>query len=1012
MVRFTDTFIRRPVLAIVVNLFLLLFGAIAFNQLEDREYPQVEDTRLRITTVYPGARAEQVLSYVTTPLQEVFAAVEGVDFITSTSTDGVSFISVNLTPGYDANTAMSEMTSVIPPVINEFPDTVEYPTIAKETTTKGADLYLQAISDTYSLEQLTDYLERVVKPEILALPGVGQVGLWGVREFAMRLWLDPVKLAAFDISVEEFHDAITRSSFQTPAGEIESGKVFTKVSANTELSTVEEFRSIVIRHEGGERVQVKDVARVELGAADTSSSVFFKGQRGLSVTVVGASGEGPLAISRQVREKLEELAPTLPEGVRLGVSFDPAESVRYSMSEVTKTMVEAVVIVLIVVFLFLGDLRSVMIPVVAIPLSLVGNLFIMWVLGYSLNLLTLLAMVLAIGLVVDDAIVVVENIHRHINSGMKPVAAALQGAREIAMPVVSMTVTLAAVYAPMGFLQGMTGDLLREFVYTLTGAVLLSGFVALTLSPMMSSRLLSDEAPGRFSRWVDGLFQRLQARFRRTLAAVMDQRPVILVLLLVMLSAIPALTLLSDTEMVPLEDIGWLNAIFTVPASASVKYMEEESEVVDEIFFRLPEYSGISFRFINILDDRTSMVAVKMVPWDERARPTTEIYPELAAAFAAVPGLQMFPFIMNRIPGSGGGLPIQLVIKTVRDYAVLAELADQVLGEAMASGLFAVGFSDLHFDKPELEIDINRDKAAQLGISMETIGKSLSTLLGEGEIGRFIAYGNNYTIVPQAEDAARNDSAWLNRYHVRTETGELVPLGTVIDSRVVSTPSVLKQFQQQNSVTLSFAAAPTVSIGEAVGFLEKTAARLLPDGFLPDYDGESRQYRNEGRALYLVFFLAILCIYLVLAAQFESFRDPLVILTSVPMSVCGAMIFISLGFATINLYTQVALITLVGLITKHGILIVEFANKLQLEGKSRLEAAVEAGAVRLRPILMTTGAMVLGVVPLLLASGAGSVSRFHIGLVIATGVLLGTVCSLFVVPVMYSFLARDHACTR
>ena len=1005
---FTDLFIRRPVLAIVVNLFLLLLGAIAFGQLEEREYPKVEDTSLTVSTLYPGAEADQVLSYVTTPLQEVFAAVEGVDYLTSSSADGISLITAHLEPGYDANEAMAEMTSVIAPVKNLFPEAVEYPEITKDTAGIGAGMFLQAFSDSYDLQQLTDYMDRVIKPEILTLPGVGGVATYGAREYAMRLWLDPVQLAAFDISVEEFHRAITRGSFQTPAGEIENGRVFTKVKADTELDSVEEFENIVIRQDGNGRVQVKDVARVELGAADTSSSVFFKGERGLSLGVSAAPGVSPLEMSRQVRAKLDELEAVIPDGVFVGVSFDAAESIESSMTEVNKTILEASIIVLIVVFLFLGDVRSVMIPVVAIPLSLFGNIFVMYALGYSINLFTLLSMVLAIGLVVDDAIVVVENIHRHIDEGMTPFDAALKGAREIAMPVVSMTLTLAAVYAPMGFLQGMSGEIIREFVFTLTGAVILSGLVALTLSPMMSAKLLRANNASRFSHWLDARFAALQQRYKGLLKGAMTERPVILVMLVVMLAVIPPLALLSKSELVPIEDIGWINAMFHVPATATLDYMEEESAVLDDIMFAVPEYGGYSFRYLNVFNDRSSMIALRIVPWDERERSAHDIFPEFSATLADVPGLLLMPFIVNRVPGSMGGFPVQLVIKTTQDYPLLAQQADQLLAEALASGLFLVGMTDLRYEKPELEIRIDRDKAAQLGVSMADIGTALTTLLGENEIGRFSLYGSNYKIIPQAEDATRTDRSWLDHYHVRTGTGAQVPLGTLIDTQLVTKPSFLNQFQQQNAATLSFLQAPNVSMGEAVDFLDRKAAELLPEGFVADYQGDSRKFKEEGGALYLVFGLAILSIYLVLAAQFESFRDPLVILTSVPMSVCGALVFLVLGFATMNLYTQVALITLIGLITKHGILIVEFANKVQARGLSRTEAAIEAAAVRLRPILMTTAAMVLGVVPLLLASGAGAISRFQIGLVISTGVLVGTACTLFVVPVMYSYLAREH----
>ena len=805
--RFTDLFIRRPVLAVVVNLFLLLLGAVAVGQLEEREFPKVEESQVIVKTEYPGASAAQVQSFVTTPLQKALAGVEGVDHITSTTLDNKSTIRLDLIPDYDANVAVSEVASLIAPVKNEFPETVEYPVVSKSGGRLQHVMYLRVQSTSFTREELTEYVEQVIEAELTTLPNVGTVVLYGHRKYAMRLWLDPIKLASFDITVDEFRQAISASNYLTPAGTINSSLIETPVSAKTDLNSVDQFADIVIRQRGDKRVQVKDVAIAELAAERTLSASFFNGQPAIAISIIGVPGASPIAVSREVRAKIDALRPTFPPGLVMNVNFDVSISIEDSMTEVYKTIFAAVLIVLMVVFLFLGDIRTVIVPVVAIPLSLFGNFFLMSVLGYSINLFSLLAVVLAVGLVVDDAIVVVENIHRHIEQGLSALEAALEGAREIAMPVVSMTLTLAAVYAPMGFVSGGTGQMVREFVYTLAGAVILSGFVALTLSPMMCSKLMAGNRSTALSRWLDRHFEALQARYRNILLGTMTDRPVIVVMLIAFLACLYPLNQLSNSELVPVEDIGILNAMFTPPPNTNISYLEKESAVIDSITMGLPEYGGKSFRFLNVFEDGKSFVGAFMTDWRKRERTTAEILPEFAAALRQVPGVEITPFMMNRAPGASGGLPIELVIKTTRDYLLLEQIGDALLSEIWSSGLFLVGVADLEFDKPELVVEIDRNKAAQLGIPMESIGSSLSLLLGEGEIGKISLYGRSYKIIPQAMTWARDGGNWLEHYHVRTTSGKQVPLSSVIETRFSAKPASLKQFQQQNSMTLSMAPA-------------------------------------------------------------------------------------------------------------------------------------------------------------------------------------------------------------
>ncbi|MNO57347.1 Efflux pump membrane transporter BepE [compost metagenome] len=781
----------------------------------------------------------------------------------------------------------------------------------------------------------------------------------------------------------------------------------TSVNAATDLKTPEAFAAIPLKTDGDRRVLMRDVARIELGAASYDSVSSFNGIPSVYIGIKGTPSSNPLDVIKEVRAKMPELEEQLPPNLKVSIAYDATRFIQASIDEVVKTLGEAVLIVIVVVFLFLGAFRSVLIPVVTIPLSMIGVLFFMQAMGYSINLLTLLAMVLAIGLVVDDAIVVVENIHRHIEEGKTPMEGALEGAREIAVPVITMTITLAAVYAPIGFLSGLTGALFKEFAFTLAGAVIISGIVALTLSPMMCSRLLRhDENPSGLAHRLDLIFEALKRRYQRLLHATLNSRPVVLVFALIVMALIPLMLnpMFVRSELAPEEDQGIVFLMASAPQTTNLDYMNHYTAQFEEIFKRFPEYYS-SFQINGYNGVQTGIGGMLLKPWDERERTQMELLFAVQAELDKIPGLQVFGFNLPSLPGTGEGLPFQFVINTANDYQSLLQVAERVKKRAEESGKFAFMDMDLAFDKPELVVDIDRAKAAQMGVSMQDLGIALASLLGEGEINRFTIDGRSYKVIAQVERQFRDNPGWLANYYVKSESGQLISLSTLVKVHERARPRQLNQFQQLNAVIIS--GMPIASMGEAIDTVRTIAEEEAPRGFTFDYAGASRQYVQEGSALLVTFGLALAVIFLVLAAQFESFRDPLVIMVTVPLSICGALIPLFLGLSSLNIYTQVGLVTLIGLISKHGILIVEFANQLRRErGLSVREAVEEAAAIRLRPVLMTTAAMVLGVIPLLIATGAGAVSRFDIGIVIATGMSIGTLFTLFVLPCVYTLLAK------
>ena len=1005
---FTDPFIRRPVLASVVSLLILLLGFQAWSKLQIRQYPQMENALITVTTAYPGANAETIQGYITQPLQQSLASAEGIDYMTSVSRQNFSVISIYARIGADTDRLFTQLLAKANEVRNKLPQDAEDPVLSKEAADASALMYISFYSQQMSNPQITDYLSRVIQPKLATLPGMAEAEILGNQVFAMRIWLDPVKLAGFGLAATDVTNAVRRYNFLSAAGEVKGEYVVTSINATTELKSAEAFAKLPLKTVGDRRVLLGDVARVEMGAENYDTVSSFDGTPSVYIGIKATPAANPLEVIKEVRRIMPTLEAELPSNLKVSIAYDATLFIQASIDEVIKTLGEAVLIVIVVVFLFLGALRSVLIPVVTIPLSMIGVLFFMQMMGYSLNLLTLLAMVLAIGLVVDDAIVVVENIHRHMEEGKTPFEAALEGAREIAMPVVSMTITLAAVYAPIGFLTGLTGALFKEFALTLAGAVVISGIVALTLSPMMCALLLRhEENPSGLAHRLDVLFDGLKVRYQRLLHATLNSRPVVLMFAVIVLCLIPVLLMFTHNELAPDEDQGVIFMMSNAPQTANLDYLNAYTDEFTPLFKTFPEYYS-SFQINGFNGVQSGIGGFLLKPWNERERTQMELLPLVQAKLEQIGGLQIFGFNLPSLPGTGEGLPFQFVINTAGDYPALLDVAQRIKARAQASGKFAFLDIDLAFDKPEVVVDIDRAKAAQMGVSMDDLGGTLATLLGEGEINRFTLEGRSYKVIAQVERPYRDNAGWLSNYYVKNDQDQLLPLSTLITVSDRARPRQLNQFQQLNSAIIQ--GFPLVSVGEALQTVQAIAHEEAPEGFSFDYAGTARQFVQEGSALWVTFGLALAIIFLVLAAQFESFRDPLVILVTVPLSICGALLPLFLGVSSMNIYTQVGLVTLIGLISKHGILIVEFANQLRERmGVDAREAIEVAAAIRLRPVLMTTAAMVFGMVPLILATGAGAVSRFDIGMVIATGMSIGTLFTLFVLPSIYTLLAHRSA---
>jgi len=1004
---FTDIFIKRPVLAVVVSLLILLIGFKAATSLPIRQYPKLTNTVITVTTVYPGASPDLMQGFITTPIEQAVASAEGIDYMTSASTQGQSLISVYVKLNADPNAALTEVLSKVNSVKYLIPREANDPVILKSTGETTAVMYLGFSSEELSGSAISDYLTRAVQPVLSTVDGVANAEILGGQTFAMRLWLDPVRMNGRGVSSDDVVNAIRANNFQAAAGQTKGYYIVSNVTANTDLQNVGEFKRMIVKAKDGGFVRMEDIAIVELAAQSTDASVSFSGERAIFIGVKSTPEGNPLNIVKGVRALFPELERNLPPSMKMKVAYDSTKFITSSIEEVRNTLIEAVVIVVIVIFLFLASLRSVIIPVVTIPLSLIGVCSLMLMAGFSFNLLTLLAMVLAIGLVVDDAIVVVENIHRHLEEGKSPVQAALEGAREIVGPVISMTITLAAVYAPIGFIGGLTGALFREFAFTLAGSVIVSGVIALTLSPMMCSVLLKQEEPGWFARKVDTVFGATTRWYGRQLDRSLDYRPITALFAVVILGLVGFMYLNTSKELAPEEDQGILFAITKGPKYANLDYVDYYGGKMDKAFAEFPE-TDLRFIINGTNGPNNGIAGMLLKPWDERKRSTNQLKQPVQNELSKIEGMSAFAFNLPALPGGPGGLPIQMVINTVGSFQSVYEEMVKLKAAAQKSGLFIVSDSDLDFNQPVVRVTVDRSKANDLGVNMQSVGNTLAILLGGNYINRFNLEGRSYQVIPQVPRGMRISQDSLANYYVPTATGQQVPLSTLVKVETGTNPNALSHYNQLNSATFQAVPMPGVTVGQAVDFLEE-AAKKLPAGFNHDYLADSRQYVQEGNQLAVAFGFALIIIFLVLAAQFESIRDPLVIMISVPMAISGALIPLFFGVATINIYTQVGLLTLVGLISKHGILMVEFANELQLKESLDRRSAIEMAArVRLRPILMTTAAMVTGLLPLLTASGAGAASRFSIGLVVVAGMMIGTLFTLFVLPAVYVAIATDH----
>jgi multidrug efflux pump len=1002
--KFTDLFVKRPVLAIVVNLVILIAGVQAIRALSVRQYPRSDIAVVNVTTAYVGANADLVRGFITTPLERVIASADGIDYMESTSAQGLSTITVHLQLNYDTNAALTQIQAKVAQVRNDLPPEAEAPIIDLATAdNQFASIYLGFSSNDLDPNQITDYLTRVVQPKLSAISGVQKADILGARTFAMRIWLKPDLMAAHGIAPSMVRDALARNNYLSALGQTKGSMVSVNLVANTDLQTPEEFRQLVVKEERGQIVRLKDIADVVLGAENYEQDIRFNGEAATFMGVWVLPTANTLDVIAKVRETLPQIRAQLPAGMKVGVPYDATEYIHDALSEVLSTLTETLLIVIVVIFLFLGSFRSVLIPIVAIPISLVGAVFLMLLAGFTVNLLTLLAIVLSVGLVVDDAIVMVENVERHLHQGKRPTQAAMDAARELVGPIVAMTITLAAVYAPIGIQGGLTGTLFREFAFTLAGAVIVSGVVALTLSPMMGAQLLrAGDTERGFAGWVTRRFDSVRHVYSRALASTLRYRPVVLTLwILVALLTVP-FYMFSQRELAPAEDQGFFFGFVQGSPNATLEQTKLFTDQIYDVYKAMPEHASI----FQITLPNGGFGGMVTKPWSERRKTTQQLMMESMGPLSKIAGVRVIPQAPPPLPG-GGNFPVDLVIASAAEPKQLSEIAEQLVKKAFASGMFIYADADLKFDRPQAEVVFDRDKLRSQGVDLNQAGRDLSALLGANYVNRFSIQGRSYKVIPQVVRSERLTPDQLSQIYVTGADNKLVPLSTFATLKTTTEPRDLRKFQQLNAVRIQGVIPPPVPLDQALRFLEDEAAKILPQGFTLDYAGESRQLRTEGGKFLGTLLLSAVLIYLVLAAQFESFRDPFIVLAgSVPLAVSGALLFSFLGLTTLNIYSQVGLITLVGLVSKNGILIVEFANHLRERGMNKLDAVIEAASTRLRPILMTTAATVVGHFPLVLATGPGAGARNSIGIMLVSGMIIGTAFTLFVVPSIYMLVAR------
>ena len=1010
--KFTDLFIKRPVLAATVSLLILVLGLRAVTSLPIRQYPKTENATITVQTVYYGADAQTMAGFITQPLEQAIAQAQGIDYMSSSSTPGVSSITATLRLNYDGNKALTEISALVNSVKNQLPQQAQQPVITLQTGQQVASMYLGFYSDKLPTNKITDYLTRVVQPQLNAVEGVQNAQILGGRTFALRAWLDPVKMAAHGVTASDVNAALAANNYLSAIGTTKGQMVSVNLTAATDLHTVDEFKNLVVKANGSDIVRLSNVADVTLGAENYDFNVAFDGNRSVFMGINAAPDANVLDVIDRVRKVFPSIQAQMPTGITARIVFDGTDYIRTSINEVVKTLAETLIIVTAVIFLFLGTLRSVLIPVIAMPLSLIGAFLVMLLLGYSINLLTLLALVLAIGLVVDDAIIVVENVDRHMKEHQTPLQAALLAARELAGPIVAMAIVLVAVYVPVGFQGGLTGALFSEFAFTLAGAVAISAIVALTLSPMMCSRFLREadhEKP--FVKRIDKVADAIRDRYRRILHSSLDTWIVAIVFGALILLGNVYLFKTAKSELAPQEDQGIVLTNTQGPPNATITQMAMYSKQVFDIATSLPEYTHI-FQVDGAQGVNSAFAGIMLKPWGERSRSADQIQQEVQQKVGQIAGANVAVFQFPSLPGAFG-FPVQFVIKTTEPLQNLNDVAQQVLAKAKASGMFFYVDSDLKIDQPQATLTLDRSKVAALGMTQQSVGAALSAALGGNYVNYFSISGRAYRVISQVAQADRLNPTQLDNYYIKTPTGGMIPASTVAHLTYQTVPESINHFQQLNSATIGGVIGPSVSLGQALTFMQDTLKEVAPSGYSADYAGQSRQFMQESGGFLFTLMFSIIIVFLALSAQFESFRDPIVILVSVPMAIFGALLFINLGLSTLNIYTEVGLVTLIGLISKHGILMVQFANDAQrLHGFSKRDAIEEAASVRLRPILMTTFAMVLGVIPLVIAAGAGAAGRHSIGLVIFTRIPTGTLFTLFAVPAMYLLLGQDHHAER
>jgi multidrug efflux pump len=1004
--KFTDLFVKRPVLAVVVNLVILIAGIQAIRSLSVRQYPRSDISVIQVSTVYVGANADLVRGYITTPLERVIASADGIDYMESTSAQGLSTIQVHLKLNYDTTAGLTQIQAKVNQVRNDLPPEAQLPVIDLQTAdNQFASMYIGFSAKDLDENQITDYLTRVVQPKLSAISGVQRADILGNRTFAMRVWLKPEQMAARGVSPSDVRDALSKNNYLSALGSTKGSMVSVNLIANTDLRNSDEFRQMVVKQDNGVVVRLGEIADIQLGAENYDQDVKFNGETATFMGIWVLPTANSLEVIKQVRAALPSIQSQLPAGMKVGVPYDATAYIQDAINEVLHTLTETLLIVVVVIFLFLGSFRSVLIPVVAIPISLIGAVFLMLVAGFTINLLTLLAIVLSVGLVVDDAIVMVENVERHLQMGKSPFLAARDAARELVGPIIAMTITLAAVYAPVGIQGGLTGALFREFAFTLAGAVIVSGVVALTLSPMLGSKLLrAGDTEKGFAGLINRRFEAFKNFYLRLLSGTLQYRPVVFVLWAVVTALMIPFYMFSQRELAPSEDQGVVFGVIQSSANSTLDQTNLFTQEVYDVYHSFPESQSI-FQITNPGGGFGGMVTK---PWSERKKTAQQLLVESSGPLSKIAGIRVIPLTPPPLPG-GGNFPVDFAIVSAAEPEQVSQLAEQIVAKAMKSGMFIFADTDVKFDQPQTEVVFDRDKLRSQGVDLSQAGSDLGTMLGGNYVNRFSIQGRSYKVIPQVKRAERLTPEQLSQIYVKGSSNQLVPLSTFATLKTTTEPRSLNKFQQLNAVRIQGVIPPNVPLDQALTFLENTAKEVLPQGFTVDYAGESRQLRVEGSKFLGTFALSAILIYLVLAAQFESFRDPFIILVgSVPLAISGALTFSFLGFTTLNIYSEVGLITLVGLIAKNGILIVEFANHLQETGKSKLEAIIGAAGTRLRPILMTTAATVCGHFPLVLAKGPGAGARNSIGIMLVSGMIIGTAFTLFVVPSIYMLVAKTH----